>query len=85
MTKERIAEILARAEKTVPGPWRAQDCGPNSPAFVEIDTGTGEEGNLIAETFTGGFCTPFDNADFIAHARQDILDLIVYIQELEAR
>ena len=82
MTPERIAEIKARAAKATPGAWRFMRVEkPRRGKWYsdEILTTT-----LVAATYPGhqvrtdhrGGVSPFFDGEFIAHARQDIPDLL---------
>lgn len=77
MTPERLAEIEARAEAATPGEWHVCTCSLKG--ACPHDKGV-----------RMSFCTeglpdkaPYPNdADFIAHARQDIPDLIAEVRRL---
>jgi hypothetical protein len=80
MTDERKQAIRVRCEAATPGPWRS---GPIyydesewqiTYADVIIDA---DETKRIASVYP-------QNADFIAHARQDVPALLAEIERLEA-
>ena len=84
LTPERLAEIKARAEKATPGPWTA--------TYEESDQWTSITG---AGLFDGGHwmvCPevattegePGEDSDFIAHAREDVPDLLAEVERLRA-
>lgn len=73
ITEKQLAEIEERASKAAPGPWRSRLDNLN-------------RDNVFAETETGGLngfiCSGMrDNAQFIAHSRTDIPNLISAIRE----
>jgi chromosome segregation ATPase len=83
LTPERLAEIKARAEKATPGPWTA--------TYEESDQWTSITG---AGLFDGGHwmvCPevattegePGEDSDFIAHAREDVPDLMAEVERLQ--
>ncbi len=85
MNRERREEIRARAEKATPGPWvtgigkRADDYGDE---YVYVaDTSPGLDG-LFAE-FADDTGTERADADFIAHSRTDLPDLLDALEEQE--
>lgn len=88
MSKPDLDAIRARVEAATEGPWAAQD----------YDTAPGDEGSCITAGEPGmgqraiayaiayPWTTPEScaaDAEFIAHARQDIPNLLTYIGELE--
>ena len=92
---DRLEEIRARAEAATPGPWRwrgllaakgSEQTYAGYPQRVfgrntdPVDTSPA----LIAETFDGHSDTAPPNADFIAHAREDIPYLLAEIERLRA-
>lgn len=76
MSPEQLQAIRERAEKATQGPWQR---------------GTGYQGDVysrsgivIVDTEDSGSPRQIRDATFIAHARQDIPDLLAYVAELEA-
>lgn len=92
MEASRLAEIQARCKAATPGPWAWECVGEKSnewclgivcdddgnPLSGMIEKGQGVVVESIVTEADG-----FNNADFIAHARQDIPDLLAYIAELQ--
>lgn len=72
MNQMRIDEIRARCEAATPGPWRILSAGDDR-IIVSRD-------NTLAITCTRN---QERNADIIAHARQDIPDLLAALEEAE--
>lgn len=73
ITPEQIAEIKARTEKATPGPW------------IEVSHGNTVKSHGV-DSLTGNVCSAISprtqNAAFIAHARQDIPDLLAEVERL---
>ena len=82
MTDERLAEIKARADAATPGPWERN----NLAGRPEREVFAGDE--LIGDFGVGGWEDDEGadrveiNAEFIAHARQDIPDLLAEVERL---
>lgn len=79
MNQERLDEIRERVAKATPGPWRVI----NHP----LRTGVGgiaavADDELIVETDSGYYPPMRPDADFIAHARQDVPDLLAEVARL---
>ena len=68
----RLEEIKARAEAATEGPWEALDADENGMHAVAVD------GTVLVEV--GDFC----DAEFIAHARDDIPHLLALVESLTA-
>ena len=64
MNVERLNEIKARLAAATPGPWWRDD------QFRHIVGGAGDRDFFVAST------SREEDAEFIAHARQDIEDLL---------
>ena len=85
MTPERIAEIRARVEAATPGPWawcpyKMYLLADNA---MVCDSGEPEEPGVRMRG--AGARLPINqNADFIAHARQDIPELITIVERQAA-
>lgn len=79
LTAEQIAEIRARAEAATPGPWTvfARD---SSGQAVDYFLGFDIEGPEEAQR--GMFANRAD-AEFIAHAREDIPALLAALKETD--
>ena len=74
---ERMSEIEGRLAKATPGPWSADDdCDVESDALPVDENGCG--GDIASFPFGR-----FADADFTAHARQDITWLLDRVRELE--
>lgn len=83
ITDERLKEIKARAEAATPGPWNSWAVVDGIP-HNHVASPTEE----IAELDNGEYIeNPNMDADakFIAHARQDVPDLIAEVERLEAK
>lgn len=77
MTDEEIAAIRARAEAATPGPWETDDVESWYVYKVERGSGVATE---VAE-FLSRMLRQSDAA-FVAHARQDVPDLLAEIERL---
>lgn len=78
MTDERLSEIEERVNKATAGPWTALGDGDwQDVSGFAHDFGCGccqrEDGNFVAA-----------DAQFIAHARQDVPELIAEVRRLRA-
>lgn len=79
MSDERIAEIRAREQATIPGPWFVVDDQSGTlERWINSEDGTLEVGLGYLGNRTE------DEAAFIAHARQDIPDLLNEVDRLRA-
>ena len=86
-TRPDIEQIQARAEAATPGPWEwATDKG--APDYVQLYS-TAEideyEADILSADGGGDVLLSAADADFIAHARTDISDLLAAIDELTAQ
>lgn len=87
MTKEELEAIRKRCEKATPGPWTTER--PKKPTNQDEFTkgvaicGFGGNTGVFADPPGGQF--PWADAQFVAHAREDIPRLLDYIKELEER
>lgn len=80
---DRLEEIKQRLENATPGPWIAQNGGEGDDTsiwFVSTKDSQPKTWQAVAEC---GFSLPFSNADFIAHAREDIPFLLAEIERLK--
>ncbi|MGY1579204.1 hypothetical protein [Streptomyces sp. MN13] len=81
LTDARLAEITARVEAATPGPWRTD-------GWEIYQGGEGEAPDLMK--WIGETCRVDDydgsrnDADFIAHAREDVPALLAEVQRLKA-
>jgi hypothetical protein len=75
--EQRIAEIRARVEKATPGPWEPVPDGCAACTETEWDVDPLEIG-------CHGMFAHFIDADFIAHAREDIPYLLSLLAERDA-
>lgn len=93
---DRIQEIQARCEAATPGPWEADETGYDviTKAFSHKDKrtgGYGSEGNFICDLNDGEYHEYADkteqvaNAEFIAHAREDMPWLLAQLAELREK
>lgn len=78
MTQERLDAIQAREAKATAGPWAIDgpaQCGPSDTLVVYPV----EDGGTLA------YVQPsWDDAEFIAHARQDVPALLAEVERLRA-
>lgn len=77
MDESRLKEIEARAENAYPGPWEVIGVGHK---MVQVAWENFGQKELIG---TGGNFKRTEDVIFIAHARQDIPDLIAEIRRLK--
>ena len=87
MNAERLEQIKERAEKAVAGPWTVEN-PMDSPAVIANGHKQAYDWDFIAHIETGKakHSVKADrNASFIAHARQDIPDLLAEIERLTTR
>lgn len=92
ITPERLAEIREREQAATPGPWRTHD--GFVPAGGYVATVLSGEGNATEPrawlpTFSNDTGSPMArnveaDAEFMAHAREDVPALLAHIVELEA-
>src|SRR5437762_2265967 len=83
LTTERLAEITVRAHSAHPGPWTYDD-NPDGRACGYIRAGEKKPAPwpaIAQASRTPGMHTR-DNGQFIAHAREDVSDLLSEIQLL---
>lgn len=82
ITEKRLDEIRERLDAATPGPWRPDN---DEPGYV-IAPGdpSGWDGYLIASTVDhdGGLFVQEHNAELIAHAPQDLADLLAEVERL---
>lgn len=77
-----LEEIRERCEKATAGPWRSR-FHPNG---CLLDIACDDRPDTLATTaFLGWTINESErNANFIAHAREDVPVLLAYVEELEA-
>lgn len=68
LTQEELAEIRKRTEASTPGPWK------ESKLYIEF----GDSSERLADV-----CNRID-AEFIAHAREDVPKLLAEIERLQS-
>lgn len=78
MTEQRLMEIRERCAKATPGWWQATDLGPCDGWQIEVPEIATADGCIVSD---GGDLTP-ENADFIAHAHQDLPNLLALCDSL---
>lgn len=85
LSEERLAEIRQREQQTTPGPWRCVGTSiiTDAPMYyggvAHVDTVNNRE--YYSRTDDKAY--PTRNGEFLAHARQDIPDLLNEIDRLE--
>lgn len=82
ITEERLDEIRERLDAATPGPWRPDNDEPGY--VIAPDDPSGWDGYLIASTVDhdGGLFVQEHNAELIAHAPQDLADLLAEVERL---
>lgn len=80
LTAEELAAIKLRAEKATEGQWSVVSRGSASDVVLGIESSCGES---IVETDCGIYPPFLQDAEFIAHARQDIPRMLATIEALE--
>lgn len=88
MTPEELQAIRERADKATPGPWGCHsrnganpDSAPREATGIDYYLGWEIDGPPDADR--GQFSRGFD-ADFIAHARKDVPELLAEVKRLQA-
>ena len=91
MTNEQLAAIKARCEKATPGPWEVRSIEPE-----EFDAVSDDTFYIMADKWEVASITTYErviepdwqrdddeaDADFIAHAREDIPALLAEVERL---
>ena len=86
---QRLAEISARCQKATKGPWKAkplahpEKCGGICPDYHNHDSNVGCWDEIVT-TDSGYYGPSWDDAEFIAHAREDIPFLLAMIGTIPA-
>lgn len=77
MNAEQLNAIKERAEKATPGPWVARGLNVLDYARVEVDINDYESKIVVKST---------NNSDikFIAHAREDIPQLVAEVERMQS-
>lgn len=90
MDAERIEAIRGRVEAAIEGPWDRHDfgyAGEQEPSSIVVHTGKFDwEAVRDGETVIAGMgwdAQENANAEFIAHARTDVPDLLAEVERLE--
>ena len=81
MSEERLQEIEARANAATKGPWIAED-GEIRTGVVLHRVGAVPLYKHVAQDMEYGDCMSPEDADFMAHARTDVPDLISEVRRL---
>jgi hypothetical protein len=87
MSPEELTEIAARANAATPGSWEATELPPNElhrrPAFwveAEYHEPSGTHTKTVADVMWS-----MEDAEFIAHAREDVPALLAEVKQLRAQ
>lgn len=82
ITEKRLDEIRERLDAATPGPWMPDNDEPGY--VIAPDDPSGWDGYLIARTVDhdGGLFVQEHNAELIAHAPQDLADLLAEVGRL---
>ena len=75
LSLSEVEAIEARLRAATPAPWRDGHDGPNDPSFVDDS-----DGEPVAEVYGGCLCRK--NAEFIAHAPEDVGRLLAEVKRL---
>jgi hypothetical protein len=75
MTSEQLAQIKERASKATAGPW-CKFFGEG--IGIESEVKSGVAGEVVSQ----GGVTKYPDAEFIAHAREDVPALITEVERL---
>src|SRR5262245_10223895 len=89
LTPEQRDEIRAREQDVSPGPWTVAERIDRLNGGTTLPILSGEMGHIaVIEYDSGGFQWPHAqaraDAEFIAHARQDVPDLLAEVDRLTA-
>lgn len=82
LTPAQLAEIRQRAEKATPGPWGAV-YSEDGEGEADLFAYSGGGGHVVAE-FPDYDNNAVQDAEFCAHARQDVPDLLAHIAHQDA-
>ena len=84
MTPEELQEIEERCNRATPGPWtNERPTKDQETGFYKGVAICGFGGKTGVFANPPGGQSPFNDAVFVAHAREDIPKLIAYIKELQ--
>lgn len=75
LTDDELAAIEAREQAATPGPWWVLEEQDSVSVLI------GDQDDRVCELHHGE-CLPFENANFIAHARQDIPRMVAEIRRM---
>ena len=81
MTDAELTAIQKRAEAATPGPWIAHPWEDDPECCAGIEAASGTE---IVKTDCGIYPPEMPDAEFIAHAREDIPALVAEVRRLRA-
>jgi len=81
MTSDRVAQITERCDKATEGPWEHRGEGHFS-LFIETEYAEDPDGDELPQTVAIA-CYSIQDADFIAHAREDIPYLLGEVARLK--
>lgn len=76
ITQERINQIRVRLQLATPGPWKSFIEGRDHFGGSSIVRTSGEDLEILGATG--------EDIDFIAHARQDVPELLAEVERLRA-
>lgn len=82
MTDERLDEIQERADAATPGPWRMSEYDP-AEVWADRDP-AGWDAFFIATTDRNMGDPNIADAEFIAHSREDVGELLAEVRRLRA-
>ena len=85
MTTAEIREIKQRAEKLDKGKWKAEITYSDDPGYEEFIKGVEIVHKNMCIARMDWSNPPIEYAEFIAHARQDIPNLLAHITELTGK
>lgn len=80
LTPERLAEIKARTDAATPGPWFVEHLERDGFTYFSTDIAPLE--SFDGEVHAG--VLDEDEAEFIAHAREDVPDLVAEVERLRS-
>jgi hypothetical protein len=73
---DRIREMQERVEKATPGPWTTTKPTRDEDGFAKGVAVAGTPGRQIIYAHPPGGSYPYNDCNFIAHARTDLADLL---------
>jgi hypothetical protein len=81
MTTDDLARIEARAASATPGPWTTEQFLPEDRPYPEATNIAGDRKGVYWQVATNLWCA---DAEFIAHAREDVPALIAALRDARA-